>query len=91
MIKAYQAWCVNSNTGLPNPTPVYADVASVMSLIKNGATVALALISDFIMVRRCYAAYVCAKVTDTLLGLSYIRSLAYELPRHTRPWDALSD
>ncbi|KAI0739181.1 hypothetical protein C8Q80DRAFT_1275332 [Daedaleopsis nitida] len=54
MIDAYEAWSVKSATGRPNPTPIYADVASTMSLIKDCGTVALALISDFIMVYRTF-------------------------------------
>ncbi|KAI0739193.1 hypothetical protein C8Q80DRAFT_1124551 [Daedaleopsis nitida] len=50
-VGAYRAWSVKSDLKPPNPTLVYSDVASTTALIKDGGTVALALISDCIMVR----------------------------------------
>ncbi|KAI0739187.1 hypothetical protein C8Q80DRAFT_235591 [Daedaleopsis nitida] len=42
---------------LPNPSLFYADVTTAPSLIKNSLTVALAIISDFIIVYRTYVVW----------------------------------
>ncbi|KAI0739127.1 hypothetical protein C8Q80DRAFT_1204244 [Daedaleopsis nitida] len=54
MVLAYRALSVSDSFKQPNPTLVYAEVASALSVAKNAATVALALISDIIMVYRTY-------------------------------------
>ncbi|KAI0716369.1 hypothetical protein C8Q76DRAFT_617501 [Earliella scabrosa] len=57
LLLAYEANFVDTLDGRPNATFVYADVASPLSLIKNTATVALAIISDGIMVYRTFVVW----------------------------------
>ncbi|KAI0739182.1 hypothetical protein C8Q80DRAFT_235306 [Daedaleopsis nitida] len=54
LVAGYRAWHVPSDAGLPNPAVVYSAVASTTSLVRNSAIVALAIVSDFIMVYRTF-------------------------------------
>ena len=56
MYRAYHAFSVSGPRGqvLPNPSTFYANAASPESLVKNSITVALAIISDFIIVYRTF-------------------------------------
>ena len=46
----YQAFATHGPEAVADPGQVYGDVASTVSLIRNGTTVALAILSDLIMV-----------------------------------------
>lgn len=58
MVRAWEAFSVSGPTGevLADPGKYYADAATPLSLVKNSITVALAMISDGIIVRPrfCY-------------------------------------
>ncbi|KAI0739178.1 hypothetical protein C8Q80DRAFT_1124539 [Daedaleopsis nitida] len=53
-LHGYRALSVPDAHQRPNPTLVYADVSSATTVTRNAATVALAIISDFIMVYRTF-------------------------------------
>ena len=57
MHRSYHAYSVPDMKSPPNPAAAYADPATPESLVKNSITVALAIISDVIIVYRTYVVW----------------------------------
>ncbi|KAI0716362.1 hypothetical protein C8Q76DRAFT_404844 [Earliella scabrosa] len=86
VVWGYQAFATHGLDAVADPGKVYADVASTVSLIRNGTTVALAILSDLIMVYRTFVVWghsvvmvivpVLLLLADIVLGAWSVRTLA---------------
>lgn len=89
MVRAWDAFSVAGAKGeiLANPAKFYSNPATPESLLKNSITVALAVVSDGIIVRPrvCYRAYVRKAVIHLVgdLGIPDIRRLELQHPDHS--------
>ncbi|KAI0739188.1 hypothetical protein C8Q80DRAFT_1204699 [Daedaleopsis nitida] len=89
MVRAYSAFSVSGAMGQigPNPSLFFANSTTPLSLVKNSLTVALAIISDIIIVYRTYVVWSCnlciiaipvgLLCTDTAFGIWSTWTLAH--------------